>query len=151
MAKGKGPLAGVWLVGAVRWDTPNMPDVDTAMVARTKTAARRHAEAKIALAEVKWAENREAADRQRERDFPRHGLDRDGYADWAETQRGVATVPWRWYRTVRDGITLYGPCGEIVHIATASKAARRRACRNARESEAMIAGMIGAMRKGLAN
>lgn len=131
--------ASYWIIGTIEFREDGIAHI---AVAKTKTAARKYAQRRLANAEFQWAEDGPDAERFRkaEADGTRQQYTLDQYAEWAQ-DRGIDAAPYRSYLLLRDGIWLTGPKGERVHVSEPSEVARRERRRAARSSRRRLLGV----------
>jgi len=139
-------LKTAWIVGEVKW----RDDWAMVQVARTKTAARKLAERRLAKDEYDLIRGVPELRNQHQRDAKRCRWPFDRYVEWVASLFGcTSSIPARAYIRRRDGITLTGPKGEKVHIAEPSQKARRERLGLERESAAYLDQMCKAIVTGL--
>jgi len=137
-----GPLARLWLVGDMNWREEAR--CATASVTRNRRDAVRLAGRRLAWATHRCAKAPELGRPPSPLFMHRHGLTTlREYAEWAAPKSAI----WGYWLLMQDGISVYGPNGEVEHIATptASELARLRA-QDARFGR-MVDGMAAALRK----
>lgn len=124
----KGQLSGLWIVGKIKWKSPGIADI---RVARNKTEARLNAELQLAHARVYYDKNTTNGytwswNHDKDHKFylkKKYGTF-DRYTEAVMSKRASSSDSYllRLYLMLRDGIWLYGPDGESIHIKQARPA-----------------------------